>query len=256
MEWYETADIGKIESPALLLYRTRIQQNIDTALSLIGDAGNLRPHIKTNKINEVCQMMMLSGIQKFKCATIAEAEVLGLVKAKDVLLAYQPVGPKVNRFLNVITNYPATHFSCLIDNFESAEQISSIFNEAGLIANVWIDINTGMNRTGVDAGSAKDLLDQLLLLPGIFVKGLHLYDGHITNTNFDIRSQQADKGFKKIEKVQAYYSQITGRSASIVAGGSPTFRAHIKRNVECSPGTFVFWDMGYKKNFPDEPFQC
>jgi len=41
----------------------------------------------------------------------------------------------------------------------------------------------------------------------------------------------------------------------IVAGGSPTFPVHAAReNVECSPGTFVFWDHGYKQSLPDEPF--
>jgi D-serine deaminase-like pyridoxal phosphate-dependent protein len=32
----------------------------------------------------------------------------------------------------------------------------------------------------------------------------------------------------------------------IIAGGSPSFSIHAKRTgVECSPGTFVFWDKGY-----------
>ncbi|MFY7840088.1 MAG: D-TA family PLP-dependent enzyme, partial [Lacibacter sp.] len=44
------------------------------------------------------------------------------------------------------------------------------------------------------------------------------------------------------------------RSVTIVAGGSPSFPTHVKRNVECSPGTFVYWDWGYKHQVPDEPF--
>ena len=40
----------------------------------------------------------------------------------------------------------------------------------------------------------------------------------------------------------------------MVAGGSPTFPTHINRKAECSPGTFVFWDWGYKNQLPDEPF--
>ena len=39
-------------------------------------------------------------------------------------------------------------------------------------------------------------------------------------------------------------------------GGTPTFPTHAHRqNVECSPGTFVFSDWGYKHSFPDEPFE-
>ena len=51
---------------------------------------------------------------------------------------------------------------------------------------------------------------------------------------------------------------VVGPSANqpitIVAGGSPTFPTHLHREIECSPGTFVYWDWGYKHQLPDEPF--
>ena len=61
------------------------------------------------------KLMIEAGITKFKCATIAEAEMLGQCGAKDVVLAYQPLGPKLNRFIEVIKKYPATKYSCLTD---------------------------------------------------------------------------------------------------------------------------------------------
>lgn len=51
-------------------------------------------------------MLLDAGIRKFKCATIAEAEMLGHINAPDVLLAYQPVGPKISRLLDLIKAYP------------------------------------------------------------------------------------------------------------------------------------------------------
>ena len=50
--------------------------------------------------------MLEAGIKKFKCATIAEAEMLALAEAPDVLLAYQPVGPKADRLVHLIDKYP------------------------------------------------------------------------------------------------------------------------------------------------------
>ena len=42
----------------------------------------------------------------------------------------------------------------------------------------------------------------------------------------------------------------------LIIGGSPTFPMHLHRqHVECSPGTFVFWDWSYLHQMPDEPFQ-
>jgi len=38
----------------------------------------------------------------------------------------------------------------------------------------------------------------------------------------------------------------------VITGGTPSFPIHAKRkDVECSPGTCVFWDAGYQKNMPD-----
>ena len=41
----------------------------------------------------------------------------------------------------------------------------------------------------------------------------------------------------------------------IVVSGSPTFAIHAQRDgVECSPGTFVYWDRSYQQMFPDLGF--
>src|SRR4051812_31240775 len=113
-EWFFITNEEEIDSPALVVYPKRVKENIVLLKGRVDDPSFLRPHVKTNKIAEVCQMMLDEGIQKFKCATIAEAEMLALIKAPDVLLAYQPVGPKGKRFIQLIKKYPATRFSCLV----------------------------------------------------------------------------------------------------------------------------------------------
>jgi D-threonine aldolase len=254
MNWYEVDNAVNIDTPALLIYKEQLQQNIDTAIRIARDPVNLRPHIKTNKSKEVCKMLMMKGIEKFKCATIAEAELLGEIRAKDVLLAYQPVGPKVNRLLNLVKHFTATRYSCLIDNAAVARELSNAFGEQGLKSLVWVDLNTGMDRTGVLPEDSIGLLDELLEMAGLEVMGFHIYDGHIVDSDFGKRQKNSDEGFARTETIRAYFKERTGVAASVVAGGSPTFRTHIKRNIECSPGTFVFWDMGYRHLFPDEPF--
>src|SRR5665647_2460455 len=122
--WYDIQNVDQIDSPALVVYLQRIKENIEMAKSMIDDPSRLRPHVKTNKCKEATLLMMNAGINKFKCATIAEAEMLGICRAPDVLLAYQPVGPKLNRFISLVKKYGETKFSCLIDNEETATHIS------------------------------------------------------------------------------------------------------------------------------------
>ncbi|WP_153798668.1 D-TA family PLP-dependent enzyme [Foetidibacter luteolus] len=255
MNWFTINNIRDIDTPALVLYKERVQQNIQRAVDMIQDVSRLRPHVKTNKISEVCQLMLDADITKFKCATIAEAEMLAMLQAPDILLSYQPVGAKVTRLLKLVQQYPATAFSCLVDHIEAAQYLSEVFSHNKLSVSVYIDINSGMNRTGIQPSHAAQLFEAINLLPGITVKGLHAYDGHIRDTDVQQRQHNSDDAFKKVIILAETIEALTNKPLTIVAGGTPTFPTHINRKVECSPGTFVFWDWGYRQTLPDEPFE-
>ena len=119
-EWYAIHNTDTIDTPALVLYKDRIAQNILNAIKQVRSVDLLRPHVKTNKSANVCAMMMEAGVTKFKCATIAEAEMLGEIAAPDVLVAYQPVGPKIARLIGLVRRFSRTRYSCLIDNQKSS----------------------------------------------------------------------------------------------------------------------------------------
>jgi D-serine deaminase-like pyridoxal phosphate-dependent protein len=255
-DWYFIKDIDAIDSPALVVYPERVKQNIAWAVQMVGDANKLRPHVKTNKMAEVCRLMIDAGITRFKCATIAEAEMLAQIGAPDVLLAYQPVGPKIERLIKLIQAYPNTSFSCLVDNEETAAQLSKLSEQNGIAIPVFIDVNNGMNRTGIAPQKVMDLLQKIKDYPGIQVAGLHGYDGHIRDSDIAIRQAKADEAFKYIETLWQQAAQLLHQPLKVIMGGSPTFPTHVHREgVECSPGTFVFWDWGYKHILPDEPFE-
>src|SRR6185295_15502208 len=106
--WFTISNLAEVASPALLVYPDRVEENIRRMIRMAGGAERLRPHIKTNKLPEVIRMQMDQGITKFKCATIAEAEMVAACGAPDVLLAYQPVGPNVHRFIQLVQKFPGT----------------------------------------------------------------------------------------------------------------------------------------------------
>lgn len=253
--WYHIKNIDQFDTPALVFYPERIKQNISILKTFVNDVKQLRPHVKTHKCIEVTQLMLHAGITKFKCATIAEAEMLAMSSAPDVLLAYQPVVSKVQRIIKLIKHYPNTQFSCLIDNYTSAEMISAEAKKADITIAVFIDINSGMNRTGILPVHVLNLYDAVADLKGITIKGLHAYDGHIYASDLRQRTAECLAAFKDVEKLT---EQIEARGYSkpvIVAGGTPTFPVFAEmEDVECSPGTFILWDEGYAKLFPDLPF--
>lgn len=256
-DWFVIQDIDHLDTPAMVVYPARVEKNIRTALKMVdNDTARLRPHVKTHKSPEVAKRMLQAGITKFKCATIAEAEMLAQCGAADILLAYQPVGPKISRFIALMKQYPSTIFSCCTDHVPAAKKINEHAAQAGVTINVYVDLNVGMNRTGIEPGEgAIHLYKECTQFANLKPVGLHAYDGHIRDKDFEARKQRCDEKFLEVENVTGKILEAGLTAPVIIAGGSPTFSVHSKRkNIECSPGTFIYWDAGYADLCPEQSF--
>jgi D-serine deaminase-like pyridoxal phosphate-dependent protein len=186
--WYIADNANEYDSPALFIYPERVKMNIRRLLESV-PPERLRPHVKTNKIAEVCQIMLDAGIHKFKSATIAEAESAGHDPAPDA--ARLSTNRSENkRLVQLVEKYPSTKFSCLVDHITSARNLSTEFSAAGLKIDVYFDLNR-MNRTGIAPAKALDLIQQVIPLPSLNIVGLHAYDGHLKDTDINIRKENA-----------------------------------------------------------------
>ena len=254
--WYELDNPEEIVSPSLLVYPDRIEKNIALMISIIGDVTRLRPHIKTHKTAEIIEMQMQHGIQKFKCATIAEAELLAQCGAKDILLAMQAVGANLNRFFKLIATYPNSVFSTIVDNEITIGLISEMAASREISVPLFLDLNTGMNRTGIEPNDcAVDLFKQIADDPNLDARGLHAYDGHIRDPDIKLRKQVCDAAFNLVINLKNKIEALGLEVKTLVMGGSPSFPIHAARNdVETSPGTTLLWDERYGSSFKDMPF--
>ncbi|MGB5236537.1 MAG: D-TA family PLP-dependent enzyme, partial [Flavobacteriaceae bacterium] len=254
--WYAVNDTSDVVSPSLLVYPDRIRKNILLMIEMTGDVSRLRPHIKTHKTAEIIRMQMEAGIEKFKCATIAEAELLGMCGARDVLLAMQPVGANIARLGALIRSFPDTRFSTLVDCENVIAELSNLAVNNDFIIPIFLDLNTGMNRTGIEPGEkALKVYQAICNAPGLDAKGLHCYDGHIRHPDIIERKEVCDKAFEGVLELKSELEKEQMAVPVIVAGGSPTFPIHAKREeVEASPGTTILWDERYDSLFADLNF--
>jgi D-serine deaminase-like pyridoxal phosphate-dependent protein len=258
-QWFEFKEVADIPSPALLVYRNRVKENIQRMLSIAGGPDRLRPHIKTHKMREMLDLQLLSGIKKYKCATIAEAELAATAGVPDLLLAYQLVGPAIRRLAELIKTFRLTKFSVICDNEAALAELSNALpasKEINCRLEVLIDIDVGQHRTGVPAGPEavklyRTIVSSQSLRPG----GLHAYDGHISDADPEIRKTACNHAFAPVQVLRYELQSIGLRVPRMVAGGSPTFPFHaLRTDVECSPGTTVFWDSGYGNKLRDLDF--
>jgi D-serine deaminase-like pyridoxal phosphate-dependent protein len=199
---------------------------------------------------------MKHGISVFKCATIAEAEMVAKCGVKDILLAYQPVGPNIERFFNLKNKFPEAKISCITDNEEIINQLSEVAGRNKTATNVYLDINNGMNRTGIQPGEAAiKLFKHISDSPNIRAEGLHVYDGHIHEKDFLQRQKLCNDAYEPVKSLISEIKKFYSRPVNIVAGGTPTFPVHaMRRDVQTSPGTLLLWDYGYSSSFSDMEF--
>jgi D-serine deaminase-like pyridoxal phosphate-dependent protein len=198
--------------------------------------------------------LLKAGIYKFKCATIAEAELLAISNAKDILLSIQPTGTTLARFIALGLQYQNSQFSCLVDDYNAAKNINDLAINHHVTIPVFIDINVGMNRTGIVPKEAFKLIDVISdHLPNLIIKGLHAYDGHIRDVNLQTRIEHVKQDFIDFN---ALIDKINTSTYELVVGGTPSFLVHRSNNrFVCSPGTFVFFDIGYHNLFPENTFK-
>jgi D-threonine aldolase len=254
--WYQIANPDEVDSPALLVFRDRAEENLRRIIRYAGGVDRLRPHVKTHKMPDIIRMQLAAGITRFKVATLAEAEMVAGCGAPDVLLAYQPVGPKASRFAGLVRSYPHTRFLTIVDDAGAARALSQAIASVGVSADVLVDIDNGMGRTGIPPGPGAVALYELLDdLPGVSPGGLHVYDGHIRDRDLAKRTADCDAAFAPVLDMCAELRRRGRAPARIVAGGTPTFPIHARHHDrEVSPGTCVFWDASYASKFPDLEF--
>lgn len=254
--WYEISNAVEIPSPALIVYVDRARENIRRMVAMAGGPGRLRPHVKTHKMAALIELQLREGILKYKTATIAEAEMAARAGAPDVLLAMQPVGPNVTRLVKLIRAFSKTKFSTILDDAEMALQLSAAANAASVTIEVYLDVDLGMRRCGIAPGpAAVGLYQHIASLPGLRPVGLHAYDGHIHDPDPHVREALCDAAFEEVLKLSRELKKTGLNVETIVAGGTPTFPIHaLRMGVECSPGTCVLNDFGYRNKFADLDF--
>jgi D-threonine aldolase len=254
--WYEVDNADSIASPALLIYPERIEENLRRMISLAGDVSRLRPHVKTHKMSNVIALKRAAGIDKFKTSTIAEAEMTAAAGGKDVLLAYQPVGPNVQRFIELIKTFPETRFSALVDNAQSVRLIAAAAVDAGVVAELYVDLNVGMNRTGIAPDdNAMAVYRLIATTPGVRPRGLHAYDGHLHEADSEKLAKETQAAFAPVWKLRDRLLAEGLEVPGLIAAGTPTSGLLSKEAmVEVGAGTTVLWDFGQAETSPGLDF--
>jgi len=256
-ERYRVSGVEDVLTPALVFYREMIASNIARTLQLLGgDTNRWRVHIKTAKLECTLRMLIERGILNFKCATTLELLVACRSGARDVLFAYPAVGANARRVREIAGAFPDVSISVLAENEEQVRQWR------GSSIGVFLDINPGMNRTGIEQSHKGEVLKLVRSLreAGLEFRGLHYYDGQYGGLAERERTAAAHAGYDSLLEIVSEIERSGARVTEVVTAGTPTLPCSLAYQGfrgkgfvhRVSPGTVVYNDATSLAQLPTE----
>jgi D-serine deaminase-like pyridoxal phosphate-dependent protein len=254
---YEIARAERVLTPALLVYADFVRRNIGTTIGLLGgDAKRWRPHLKTAKIAWVVRELVSRGVGDFKCATTLELLTAASNGARDVLVAYPVAGANAERVRQIAASFPAVAVSTLV------ESPAMVAEWAGGNIGLFIDVNPGMDRTGIGQERAAEIVElaKLIRRAKIPFRGLHYYDGQLSSLALGERASVAHRGYDQLMKVAAALEAAGLPAECVITAGTPAFPCSLSYEAfrtarfhhQVSPGTLIFNDLNSLRQLPPE----
>lgn len=242
----------RILTPALVIYPELVAENIRATLRMAGgDANRWRPHVKTAKLAAAIRLMIAHGVRCFKCATTLELLTACAAGADDVLLAFPVTGANAQRTIEIASEFPMTRVSVLVETRAQAEA----WARSGI--GVFIDVNPGMDRTGIGQERTEEILELARLADAEF-RGLHYYDGHISAAGVAKDGTTAQAGYDRLLGIVAAMTAAGCAPEEVITSGTPA-APHALRHAglsagpfvhRISPGTVVYNDMSSLEQLP------
>ncbi len=253
---YRLANLDDVLTPALLVYPDAVDANIHAMLRLVGDPSRWRAHIKTAKLTFTLRLLVSRGVRHFKCATTLELLEACRAGAEDVLLAYPVHGANARRVRQIADEYPQVRISALAENEAQIRQWQA--SPVG----IFLDLNPGMNRTGMELTNAEEILTlaHQIHASQVEFRGLHYYDGQYGNVEHTERCRQARAGYDRLLQVVMELERAGVTIPELITAGTPTFPCSLDYAGfrggnflhRVSPGTIVYNDSTSLAQLPAE----
>src|SRR2546422_6138138 len=229
-----------VATPALLLYRDVMERNLKQMADKARRVGvSLRPHIKTHKCLELGRRQVENGAQGITVSTLFEAEAFARGGFTDLTWAF-PLDPSRGAHVQRIAGGRAT-LRVILDDLDTAKAL------AGTGLHVWLKVDCGYHRAGVDPSSryGLEVARELGAERGLVFDGILSHSGHAYRArNKDEAAQIAEQE----RQVMAWFAELLRKDGlpvrGVSVGSTPAMTAakSLTGVTEARPGNYIFYD--------------
>ena len=230
-----------LETPALLLHLDVVERNLTVMSARARQLGvQLRPHAKTHKCVELGRRELAHGAVGLTVATLVEAETFARAGLRDLTWAF-PLDPTHLPHVRRIVDETGATVRVVVDDLATAQAL------AGSGLHVWLKVDCGYHRAGVDPASsyALEVARELGWERGLVFDGILSHSGHAYRTTSKVEAATVAESERRVmvefaERLRKEPIPVRG----ISVGSTPAMTAvrDLTGVTEARPGNYVFYD--------------
>jgi D-serine deaminase-like pyridoxal phosphate-dependent protein len=170
--------VDELPTPALLLDLAATRRNVERMARGVAERGcALRPHVKAHKSPDLAGMQLDSGAIGLSVATVWEALVMAAAGHDDLFVVNTVAGAAKLDALARLAR--VRRVLVAVEDVSNARSVADAAQRAGSELGVLIEIDTGMDRAGLDVpGEAAPLAAAVAGMAGLRLAGVTGYEGH------------------------------------------------------------------------------
>ena len=238
--------LADVPTPAAVLDLDVLERNVASMAAKARALGvSLRPHAKTHKCVEIALLQRDGGATGLTVATLPEARAFADAGFDDITWAV-PVVP--GRLGEAVELARRVTFRVLAESEAAAAALEGAAREAGVRLHVWLEVDSGQHRTGVDPAAPHALVlarrfagSPDLIFDGILTHAGHSYSAPSRDELERIAAAERDVMVAFARALEADGVKVPGVSI----GSTPTMYAvrSLEGVTEIRPGNYAFNDF-------------
>jgi D-serine deaminase-like pyridoxal phosphate-dependent protein len=251
--------IDELDTPMLVIELPKLEKNIETIHKFFRDRpAKVRSVTKGHKCPAIAQKQMVAdGAIQFGlcCAKVSEAEVMAEAGARHIRMIEQVVGKqKIDRLMALARH---THIIALVDDGKNADQLAEAAAAHGIILDVLVEIEIGLNRCGVLPGApAVNLAQHIAKKNSLNFAGLSAHEGTMAISDPD---ERVTKVRQRVQRLLDCREDVEGAGLSVDlcgAGSTTTWKiaGSMEGITEIDAGTYALMDRSIADAMPDLGF--
>jgi D-serine deaminase-like pyridoxal phosphate-dependent protein len=233
-----------LDTPAVIIDLDKVDSNLERMASYAQTNGlSLRPHIKSHKSLYMASKQMDYGATGLCVATASEAQVMSQLGV-DIMLAYPLVGSA--KFHRVLPTLRKKKLSLVVDANKTLDSYSDFARSNDLVIPVYVEVDTGMNRSGALPSESIELVRRILKDTQLEFKGIMTHAGHAHSPASQAGLAEVARSEAKIMGDLRFEIEKLGASDFVVSAGSTLTSHHLKSSdgiTEIRPGTYIYNDL-------------